>query len=111
MVEPICRSWVRLPSKRRKIYSRRFVYCSGGLAIAVPGEIRAYEKAYKEFGGNVTWKELFEPTIRLCREGILVSPAQAAAIQQTASIILADPALRFFYRTKISLMKNQFYHL
>ncbi|CAF1048399.1 unnamed protein product [Adineta steineri] len=67
----------------------------GGLAIAVPGELRAYEKAFQEFGGGVvTWKELFEPTIRLCREGFEISISQGTAIQQQTSNILADSALR-----------------
>jgi gamma-glutamyltranspeptidase / glutathione hydrolase / leukotriene-C4 hydrolase len=60
----------------------------------VPGELRAYKKAYEEFGGGVRWDELFEPTIRLCRDGFIVSPSQAAAIQQTRPWILNDPALR-----------------
>jgi len=68
----------------------------GGLAIGVPGEIRAYEKAYKEFGGGVAWKDLFEPTIQLCEQGFVISAPQGAAILQNTAIILADPALRFF---------------
>lgn len=42
----------------------------------------------------MSWKELFEPTIELCRNGLIVSASQAAAIQQTSRVILADPALR-----------------
>lgn len=67
----------------------------GGLAIAVPGELRAYERAYKDFGGGVSWKDLFQPTIDLCRNGYVLSPSQGEAIQQSKSFILADPTLRF----------------
>ncbi|CAF3431756.1 unnamed protein product [Rotaria socialis] len=67
---------------------------TGGLAIGVPGDLRAYEKAYQLFGGGVTWKELFEPTIQLCREGFRISESQGAAIKQTTRVILDDPALR-----------------
>ncbi|CAF0969193.1 unnamed protein product [Rotaria magnacalcarata] len=67
---------------------------AGGLAIGVPGELRTYEKAYKLFGGGVTWKELFEPTIKLCRDGFRISESQGAAIKQTTRVILNDPALR-----------------
>ncbi|CAF3773833.1 unnamed protein product, partial [Rotaria sordida] len=67
---------------------------TGGLAIGVPGELRAYKKAYDEFGGGVLWKELFQPTIQLCREGFHVSEAQAKAIKQTTRVILDDPAMR-----------------
>ena len=67
----------------------------GGLAIAVPGELRAYKKAYQEFGGGVKWSALFEPTIRLCEEGYIITPPQAEAIRQSANFIFADPTLRF----------------
>ncbi|CAF1188408.1 unnamed protein product, partial [Rotaria sordida] len=67
---------------------------TGGLAIGVPGELRAYKKAYDEFGGGVLWKELFQPTIQLCREGFHVSEAQAKAIKQTTRVILDDPPMR-----------------
>ena len=67
----------------------------GGLAIAVPGELRAYEKAYQEFGGGVKWSALFEPTIRLCEEGFNISVALGEAIRQSANFIRLDPTLRF----------------
>lgn len=67
---------------------------SGGLAIGVPGELRAYEKAYAEFGGGVSWSELFQPTIKLCEEGFSLSASQAAAMRKTRSYILKDPGLR-----------------
>jgi gamma-glutamyltranspeptidase/glutathione hydrolase/leukotriene-C4 hydrolase len=70
----------------------------GGLAIAVPGELKAYQAAHTRFGGGVSWSELFQPTIRLCREGFIVSISQATAISQSSDYILNDPAmrLRFF---------------
>lgn len=67
----------------------------GGLSIAVPGELRAYRKAWEEFGGGVSWSDLFQPTIHLCTEGFELTPPQAAAIQQNQQLILDDPALRF----------------
>jgi len=79
----------------------------GGLSIAVPGELRAYQKAYQEFGGGVTWSDLFQPTIQLCRNGFVVSASQAAAIKQTEPYILNDPTLRFVFeknfQSKLSL--------
>ncbi|CAF0927283.1 unnamed protein product [Rotaria sordida] len=73
---------------------RKNMSLTGGLAIGVPGELRAYKKAYDEFGGGVLWKELFQPTIQLCREGFHVSEAQAQAIKETTRVILDDPAMR-----------------
>ena len=70
---------------------------SGGLAIAVPGELRAYELAHQRFGGKLPWADLFAPTIKLCREGFVVSSSQAAAIDQNRLLILKDPTLKFVH--------------
>ena len=67
----------------------------GGLSIAVPGELRAYRRAWQEFGGGVSWSDLFQPTIQLCTEGFQTSSAQAAAIEQNRQLILNDPAMRY----------------
>lgn len=45
----------------------------GGLAVAVPGELKGYWEAYKKFGGKVPWRDLVQPTIDLCKNGILVT--------------------------------------
>ncbi|KAK6348388.1 hypothetical protein TWF718_006185 [Orbilia javanica] len=44
----------------------------GGLAVGVPGEIDGYWKAWKMYG-RVQWKDLFEPSIKLCEEGVRVT--------------------------------------
>ena len=59
--------------------------------------MRAYKKAYDEFGGGVPWSDLFQPTIQLCRNGFVISPSQAAAIRQIAPFIYEDPSLKFVY--------------
>ena len=65
------------------------------MAIGVPGELRAYKKAYEEFGGGVPWSALFEPTIRLCEEGYIITSTQDAAIRSSANFIRNDPTLRY----------------
>jgi len=85
----------------KKLLKKNFRYkicILGGLSIGVPGELRAYKKAYDEFGGGVSWEELFQPTIQLCRDGFNVSSSQAAAIQQTSPVILNDPTMRFIFK-------------
>ena len=44
----------------------------GPESIAVPGELAGYEKVHSLFG-QLPWKDLFLPTIKMCEEGILVS--------------------------------------
>lgn len=47
---------------------------NGGLAVAVPGQLRGYWEAFKKFGsGNVKWSELVEPSVKLCEKGFRVT--------------------------------------
>ena len=78
------------------------------MAIGVPGEVRAYEIAYREFGRGVPWAELFKPTIQLCEEGYIISAALGAAIKGSAHFIRADPTLRFDLHSPVSEQNESF---
>nr|CAD7461072.1 unnamed protein product [Timema tahoe] len=66
---------------------------SGGLAVAVPGELRGLWEAHQRFGA-LPWSELVRPSVRLCERGTPVSSHLAAALEDFRDIVLGDPVLR-----------------
>lgn len=56
----------------------------GGNAVAVPGQIKGMEYAWRRFG-NLTWKELFEDAINIAENGFEVTDALCYAARETLS--------------------------
>ncbi|XP_055587958.1 glutathione hydrolase 1 proenzyme-like [Uranotaenia lowii] len=65
----------------------------GGLAVAVPGEIKGYWELHKRYG-KLDWKTLIDPTIKLCREGHVVSGYLDRIIRPRRDRINAIPSLK-----------------
>ncbi|XP_067130274.1 scoloptoxin SSD14-like [Centruroides vittatus] len=68
----------------------------GGLAIAVPGELEGYEQAYIRTEKNIPWKDLFQPSIDLCRKGFPVTKHMAKALHLNRDIILKEESMKIF---------------
>ena len=67
----------------------------GVYSIAVPGEILGYYEAKKKFGSpDITMEQLFEPTIKLCEDGIKVSRSLSKSIKSSEEWIRKDKGLR-----------------
>ncbi|XP_038209793.1 glutathione hydrolase 1 proenzyme-like isoform X2 [Zerene cesonia] len=68
----------------------------GGLAVAVPGELRGYGALYREYG-RLPWRELVKPAADLARNGHQVSEYMARVLKTHSARIHAEPSLREVY--------------
>ncbi|XP_026810361.1 glutathione hydrolase 1 proenzyme-like isoform X2 [Rhopalosiphum maidis] len=87
---------------------------NGGLAVGVLGAFKGYSEIYNLYGGGVPWESLFEPTIRLCEEGIKISKHLEISLKDDVEVIKADPMLRetfFDERTGRSKKIGEIYKL
>lgn len=68
----------------------------GGRSVGVPGVLRMLELAHKQYG-KLPWQVLFEPAIRLARDGFSVSP-RLALLLESETYLKTDPvAAAYFY--------------
>ncbi|XP_063681450.1 glutathione hydrolase 1 proenzyme-like isoform X1 [Bolinopsis microptera] len=62
---------------------------NGGLASAVPGEVRGYWTAHQMYG-KLPWKDLFTPSIQILRSGIEVSHHMEKALKIVKDILIKN---------------------
>ncbi|KAG9456857.1 hypothetical protein H6P81_001365 [Aristolochia fimbriata] len=65
----------------------------GPRSMGVPGEIAGLHGAWLQHG-RVSWKSLFQPSIKLARDGFVVAPYLASVLKTSRKSIMADPGLR-----------------
>ncbi|XP_065365119.1 glutathione hydrolase 1 proenzyme [Calliphora vicina] len=79
---------------------------TGAKAGAVPGEILGYWELHQRHG-RLPWKVLFQPTIKLCKEGHWVSKYLAAALISKETAIRNEPTMaEIFVKEDGSLYKE-----
>ena len=66
----------------------------GGRSVGVPGTLRAMAMAHKS-GGRLPWAALFQPAIRLARDGWILSPRFASMLSRYSGFIDAGAAKVF----------------
>ena len=69
---------------------------ASGRSIGTPGVLHMLDAAHRD-AGRLTWKELFEPAIRIANEGFRISPRMAASISGSASSLARDPQSRQYF--------------
>ena len=70
-----------------------------GKSIGVPGAVALYKQAHDRHG-RLPWAQLFQPALRLAREGFAVSPRLAGMLGRMASFTRLDEnpgAAEYFY--------------
>lgn len=76
----------------------------GALSMGVPGELAGLHAAWTK-NGRLPWKTLFQPSIKLAREGFMVAPYLANYIAKKAKLILKDPGLRQVFAPEGKLLR------
>ncbi|XP_065664152.1 glutathione hydrolase 1 proenzyme [Hydra vulgaris] len=66
---------------------------SGGLSIAVPGEVKGLYEAYKKHH-KLPWSELLQPTIELCENGFPMTLRMYEAAEAMKPLIEKDNGLK-----------------
>lgn len=69
----------------------------GGASVGVPGVVKMLALAHAEHG-ELDWKRLFEPAIRLAREGFAVSPRLHLLLDKVPRVAV-NPAIRDYFYT------------
>ncbi|XP_048321189.2 glutathione hydrolase 3 isoform X1 [Ziziphus jujuba] len=76
----------------------------GPLSIGVPGEIAGLREAWLNHG-RFPWRSLFQPAIKLAKDGFVIAPYFGASITRNSKKIMNDPGLRQVFAPKGKLLQ------
>ncbi len=68
----------------------------GGRSVGVPGNLRLAALAHNKHG-RLAWRTLFQPAIRLARDGFTITPRMAASLSYATRTAAFDPAGRALF--------------
>jgi gamma-glutamyltranspeptidase/glutathione hydrolase len=68
----------------------------GGLSVGVPGNIRLMELAHRRHG-RLAWARLFQPAIRLARDGFQITPRMHRMLSMPGSLARFSPWGRAYF--------------
>lgn len=77
----------------------------GGLAVAIPGELKGVYEVHKEWG-RLQWHELVEPVVEIAKAA-KVGQFLAIKLKQMNETIMASPSLKAVFTKKVPLKKTQ----
>jgi gamma-glutamyltranspeptidase / glutathione hydrolase len=69
---------------------------ASGRSIGTPGVLAMLDLAHKD-GGRLTWKELFDPAIKIANDGFKISPRMNASIVASATALVRDAEARAYF--------------
>jgi gamma-glutamyltranspeptidase/glutathione hydrolase len=79
---------------------------NGYLAVAVPGTVAGLYEVHKRYG-KLAWREVVNPSVRLARDGFLVSSRLAEAIASQTTLRQNPAARKIFTRNGTPLETGQ----
>ncbi|KAF6164213.1 hypothetical protein GIB67_010183 [Kingdonia uniflora] len=77
----------------------------GALSMGVPGELAGLHKAWSKYG-TIPWKTLFQPSIKLAKNGFKIAHCLGSAIEKNEDIIMFDPGLRKVFAPKGKILRT-----
>ncbi|PIA42886.1 hypothetical protein AQUCO_02000381v1 [Aquilegia coerulea] len=77
----------------------------GALSTGIPGEIAGLHEAWSKYG-RLIWRTLFQPSIKLAKDGFVVATYLAEAIAGKRDLIFADPGLRRVFAPNGKLLQE-----